>query len=326
MTEGFLNVVEREARTESDRVISELSRLKFEASQVIHVLNALNLDIPQELRELAPIEQVPTVTVDIGPQVKQVLEEVIIHEPVAKRGGAGTPGQKARVERAKAKAAKRTEDASVVLKQILSKGPMNPNDVRDRMKELGYGTRITENAFNLLGDGVRSERVKTYQGGNLWLLVERPVSLETLRDNVVKEKGDIPLEELWARLGFRNTTDLMKMMDELVAQGILGRLPEGEYVNPVQVKDKRTKDEQTRDRRIRRNGAVAGTGRGAKLSSDKEVRQILEKAESMGAQVKKKGNDHIEVTYRGNKRVLASTPGDSNRSNREKLKNLGINV
>lgn len=49
---GFVTRVEREARAEADRVLADLRRLRFRADQVVHVLRALKLDVPPELRRI----------------------------------------------------------------------------------------------------------------------------------------------------------------------------------------------------------------------------------------------------------------------------------
>lgn len=331
MTEqsGFLNTVEREARTEADRVISELNRLKFDASQVIHVLNALKLEVPKELRELSPIEQIPKVNPtqdELPTEVEKMATQLMKDNPLL--GEKPKPDYSKRDEKKKLEAEKRYIQNRTDVITVLTKSPM----LRTHLDaKLGWPDgRMTVTLTRMKKEGKIDRRTVGFQGPSEWFLTERPVSLETLRDEVIKEKGDIPLVALVEKLGFSQLHHLTKMMDELLMQGILQKVGTANYRNPKvdthKHRDTRTKDERANRIFIGNGRSVAGTGRSAKLSSNKEVRQILDKAEKMGAQIKKQGNAHIEVTYRGEKKILSSTPGDSNRSNREKLQQLGLNV
>lgn len=59
---GFVERIQDEANAEAQAVLADLERLRFRADQVLHVLRALHLPIPEGLdglRALAPIERVP---------------------------------------------------------------------------------------------------------------------------------------------------------------------------------------------------------------------------------------------------------------------------
>lgn len=327
--DGFLDHIEREAKSETERVLKELTSLKYDAGQVISVLNALKLEVPQELRELSPIEVVPKSIQRMRKYVPKpevlVPERKVVDRTSSKvRGRAG--GLKGSA-RNKEKAEEKYQQTRAEVFGMLSKGPRLMTDIVEQVDGSEHFI-VNITLRRMKKEGEVGQRTSGFQGPSEWFLIERPVSLEAVRDAAVKKEGDIPLEAMQHELGFKDIVDLMVMLDELVAQGIITEYGDGggmyTYMKPRSGNIPRTLDEL--GVKGRRNGAVAGTGRRSKLSSDKEVQQILAMAEAQGAQTKKQGNGHIIVKYKGGVRILAATPGDSNRSNREKLKDLGINV
>lgn len=312
--DSFLNKVEREADL-------EVQRIRSEAQQLVDVLKALKLEVPQDFLQLAyPVHYTPSVSIKEAVTALENLTEDL--EPKKKQD------HSKRIAKIQAKAEADYQETRTAIREVLSKGPKPRSEV---IEQLPYNeNRITNAGTRMKKEGELNYRTAGYQGSTLWFLVERPVTLEQLRDEVVDRKGgDIPLQETQTKLGFRDLQDLYRMLDELVEQGIIRRTENDTYENFADIRNTPNRDTRTlheKKKYSRVVNGVTGTGRRAKLSASKEVQQILAKAEAMGAQTKKQGNDHIQVKLGDKTVVLSSSPGDNNRANREKLKDLGVNV
>src|SRR4051812_42242409 len=174
MTEGFLSSIEAQAKSETERIVNELQALKLDANQVITVLNALKLEVPKELRELAPIEVVPVV----GKKVP--LESTTSTIPGPK------PTNKERFRKAglaSAKtAAKRAEEKYQACRSELmvrlSKGPVLTNNLVKQLKPPYTEYTITQALRRMKKAGEIDSRTVGFQGPTEWFLPSRPVTLE----------------------------------------------------------------------------------------------------------------------------------------------------
>lgn len=319
---SFRDKISREALEESDKLLAIYDQLKVDAEEIVKTLNSLNLDVPLRLRELERV-----------PRIRRLIEEnqealdLLADGPKPKRA-TGTPAIKAWTKKRQKLVEKEHNKIETDVHNVLVIKPTAAKDIK-----LPYSQyQIKEALKRLREKGKADFRTEKWQGPSIWYLTERPVTLEQVRDAALKVRdgvGRVLPEDVATELKIERHVALHEMQ-RLVGKDILKfntftgaftyEKPTGPPVNRPKVKEQLP-------RTIKTNGkSVAGTGRAAKLSSDKEVQQIIKVAEALGAQVKKLKNDHISVSYKGETRILASTPGDSNRSNREKLKDLGINV
>jgi len=308
---SFRDTISREAEKEVERILSDLASLKFEAHEMIHVLNSLKLPVPKELRELAPIEQVPKPLPE--PPIESLEKEI-------KKGYSFKGKRKDQV-----KSEETYQSIRSGLLEMLAAGPLMRNLIYEQAKAYGFTDYAIGQAFKRMRKaGEIRQRTVGKQGPSEWFLPSKPVRLETLRDEVVKKEGKVSTE-LMDKYKYNCYGDFLSQLDELVRMGILTQEGKDYFYNKPKAQSV-PKVHQNGKRVVTSGREVAGSGRSSKLTSSKEVQQILIKAEKMGAQVKKQGNNHIYVEYNGKHRILAATPGDGNRSNREKLKDLGINV
>lgn len=309
---SFLTDVEAQAKQESERVIKELTQLKFDAQQVIHVLNSLKLEVPKELRELSPIEVVPAPLVSI-PSTTPAQDK--------KRNKGLEIGIKTR----QAYAAKREEEIRKAITDQLSKGPV----LRDKlMGALPYpkGT-LNKIGTRMKKEGLLDYRTIGFQGPTEWFLPPRPITLETLRDEVVKTEGKIDAHSLRERFGFSRMEHLLLMLHDLTDIGVLTpKMGAYYYEKPKGTKFGTVETVTAPYRRTKNFGGGVNGVSGDKISSNKEVRELVAKIKHQGAVVNKASN-HISVSYAGHTAIIGKTPSTSGlKQDRNRLKMMGLRV
>lgn len=306
--ESFLNKVEREAN-------EEVKRIHREAQQIVDILKALNLEIPKELQHLvAPISAKEAVTT-----LENVTEALEPKKP--RKVGDHTK----RIAKLKAKAEADYQETRTAIREFLGKGPRLRAEVFQLVNQNKY--RIQTTASRMKKEGELDYRVKGYQGSTEWFLVERPVTLEQLRDEVVDRKGgDIPLQGTQSNLGFQREEHLIKMLDELVAQGIIWRTDHETYANFEWnvMSDTRTLHEK---KKYSGGNAVAGTGR-FNPTSNHDVGSYLDKVRAQGASVKLTNGGHIQIEHNGKTVTVGKSPSRSGiLQDKSRVKQvLGLNV
>lgn len=334
-------LVEQETR----EILSEFGVLQGRSvatSKLIAVLGlkvdprlvAINgLGLQQEIREKL-VEPIPGIVLTQPIEVDQTpIEPEFVPPKVSLEtvdelpttGRKSTPGLKEAGRKRAREAQKQIEHDALTVFELLADRPFITSEI---VKLTGFSAHRLSKMLRFLKDEEQvAHNTRAFQGPTWWYRFDKPFSTEEFKDYINSlDKGTVTIEQILQHfhLDERSTIGVEKHLKGRVMAGQLTRREGGYHKEGTSLRKIRSGSKEARNARF--NGGGVATS-GDKLSSNKEVRALISKIKSQGAEVESTGGDHIRVKFNGKSTTIGSTPGiKGHKDDKSNLKAMGLNV
>lgn len=308
---------------ESQRVLDDFDSVQDRVDEVVKILRQFNQEVDPKLIQILLVGK----DVSTPPKPTPVKFEPVVVAPVEPTKPTPPPTA-AKTDPRKTKAEQRRRDlAENLLASLRAIGPQTRVQLAEKSTFSEYAV---QKALQLLKqEGKVFTRTDGFQGTTLWFTKEYALSNKQLREYVKKHPhGEVVVKDIIEayHLNSEFTSGIVDLLKPLVTDGTLIKRA-GLYFKEKPLKgNSQYRQGNGKDKKSTYGGAGVATSQD-KISSNRDVRDIVAKAKSQGAKVSERGSGHIQVETDKGIVTIGRTPNSNGlRDDKRLLKNIGLNV